>query len=405
MKNLLKILTVGLLLVPFSMNSFSRPQTSPRFVAFDGARGSVVQNKRYIVPYILATREARQLGDVPNSILQEPQTHWNGYIWQNNAGDLLFENIADYGDWLWASNLYRNGDTLAERPGKYTWRNIFIAPTEGYTSMKFGTREYNAPQREFYDCDFYAIPVEHGIYVSNYEGTVVDNCTFVRIGSQGVQFTHRADPYQQYGADNRPYSEKPLHILKDSHFIDCAQGGARPSYNASYFNPGSPEFPGTLLIENCSFVCKWIEPEGYFQNYSTGALVVSPMQGNDPLVSNFMELVQVKNCLFDFTKGDRNLINIRSTDTVIFEDCCFIARDHMQPFVDIDLPNEYTADSKTQRIILRNCVSVGDVKLRVWRRDPVFFEYDFVEFDLNTYGEEVIIDGITGEIISSGPYN
>ena len=77
----------------------------------------------------------------------------------------------------------------------------------------------------------------------------------------------------------------------------------------------------------------------------------------------------------------------------------------MQPFIDIDQPNEYTADSKTQRIIVRNCVSVGDVKLRVWVRDPVYLEYDFVEFDLNTYGEEIIIDGITGDIISSGPYN
>ena len=394
MRNITKIIALGLLLVPFAINASSRSKPDLSFVAHNGARGTSDQNKRYIVPRILASRSSRTIGDLGDII--------QGQNWFED--DWIFEDIECYANWLWASNLHKNPD-LGERPGKVIWKNVSVTtqPDPYYASMKWGTREYNAPQREFIDCDFYAIPKEHGAYVSNYEGTLVDNCTFVRMGSQGVQFAHRPMDYQQYGPDTRAYSEKPLHILRDSHFIDCAQGGTRPSYNASYFNPGSPTFPGTLLIENCSFVCKWLEPR-YDGFQSTGALVVTPMQGNEVLDANFMEVVCVKNCLFDFTDPDRSMINIRSTDTVIFEDCCFIVRDTLRGKVDIDSPTEYLGDSKTQRIILRNCIALGGTKLRVFKRGASSWN-DFIEHDLNTYGKEVIINGETGEVISSGAYN
>lgn len=398
------MLAMGLLVVPFALIGFSKPQTGPEFVAFDGARGTPEMNKRYIVPYKLTTRKPRQVSDQPGNILQEPGSHWNGYTWMNDSGDLLFEDVEIYGNYTWASNLFRNGDTLAERPGKYTWRNIFVTAAPGNVGMKWGTREWNTPQREFIDCDFFAIPKEHGLYISVYEGTLIDGCTFIRMGSQGIQIVHRTSGEPPYGVtgDNRPYAEKPLHILRDSHFIDCAQGGSRPSYNASYFNPGSSEFPGTLLIEDCSFVCKWVEPEGYYNSLSTGALVVAPMDPEGPLESNFMELLQVKNCLFDFTRGNRGIANIRATDTVIFEDCCFIARDHSQPHINIDKNNANMGNGKTQRIIFRNCIGIGGVTVKVHVGPDLS---QTVSHDINTLGQELIIDGITGQIISSGSYN
>ena len=397
MKKLLNIIAVGLLLVPFALSSDDtrRLGSNLRFVAHEGARNSVEQNKRFIAPYILSTRDSKTLGTIGNTMVSD---------WAE--GDVVFEDVSDYTDVgrQWSANVFKNSD-LAQRPGSYSWKNCLVTPSVSpyNAGMKWGLRGYNVPHCEFIDCDFFAIPQEHGLYISNYEGSVVDNCTFIRVGSQGVQFAHRSSPYQQYSADNRPYKKKPIHILRDSHFIDCAQDGTRPGYNASYFNPGSSEFPGTLLIEDCSFVCKWIRPVGYFQSLSTGALAVTPMQGNEPLTDNFMELVYVKNCLFDFTRGNRGIVNIRSTDTVIFEDCCFIARDHSQPNLNIDSYTQHMGTSKTQRIILRNCVGVGGVKIRVFQRTPNSSQV--VSHDVNTYGREVIINGETGQVISSGAYN
>ena len=400
MKKIRTVIAAGLLAVPFALNNSSKADitnqdTRVSFVAHRAARNSVEQNKRFVVPSILASRDSRTVGTIGNTMVSD----WT-------EGDIVFEGISDYTGVgrQWSANIFRNSD-LARRPGTYTWKNCFVAPSVNpyNAGMKWGLRGYNVPQCEFVDCDFFAIPKEHGLYISNYEGTLVDNCTFVRMGSQGVQFAHRPLDYQQYSADNRPYESKPLHILRDSHFIDCAQGGSRPSYNASYFNPGSPAFPGTLLVEDCSFVCKWTQPVGYYQSLSSGALVVTPMQGNDPLSDNFMELVYIKNCLFDFTRGNRAIVNIRATDTVIFEDCTFIARDHSQPNLNIDNYTDMMGTAKTQRVIIRNCIGIGGVKLRVYERTPNTSQY--VEHDVNTYGREIVIDGEDGQMISFGPYN
>lgn len=368
-----------------------------RFRAHDCVENTAAQNKRYIAPHILAARSPRDSDFIPGNILQEPGKHWNGYQWQNDSGDLVYENFTLEATSQWGSNLFRNGDTLDRRPGNYIWRNAYIGPEmDPFNSgMFWGTREFNTPHREFIDCDFFGIPKEHAIYVDVYEGTVVDRCTFIRVGSQGVQFTHRELPFGQYGASNRSYEAKPLHVLKDSHFVDCAEGGARRSYNASYFNPGNPDYPGTLRVENCSFVTEWLEPAGWFKNRSTGALVVTPMQGNRPITSNIMELVEIKNCLFDFTDPDRSIVNIRSTDTIVVEDCTFLTRGKSWgAAVSIDSPNGYTADTKARRIIVRNCVAEGNTQLKVTVDDGE------VSHNLHTPGKELIIDGETGAVIS-----
>ena len=378
----------------------STQSITSRFKAHDCAKQTATENKRYIAPYMLKSRAARVDGlEQPGNILQEPGKHWNGLTWKNADGDLVFADRVRTVEGQRGSSLYRNND-LAKRPGKYTWKNILVQPeTEPFNSgMKWGTREYNVPEREFIDCDFFAIPREHGIYASNYADTTVDRCTFIRMGSQGVQFAHRSLPYQQYQADNRPYEESPTHTLRDSHFIDCGQGGDRASYNATYFDPGSPEHPGTLKVDGCSFVANWDETKDGYK--STGALVVTPMGGTGPLTSNFMTRVEVTNTLFDFTAGDRSIVNIRSTDEVVFEDCVFIARNHTRPNVDIDSPAANMGRSKTKRIVLRNCVGIGNVRLRVFGPDSTGWT-DNISHDINCRGSEIVIDGETGKVISS----
>ena len=67
MRNITKILALGLLLVPFAINASSKA-TPQRFVAHNGARGTVDQNKRYIVPRILASGSSRTIGDLGDII-------------------------------------------------------------------------------------------------------------------------------------------------------------------------------------------------------------------------------------------------------------------------------------------------------------------------------------------------
>lgn len=355
-----------------------------RFTALYCARNTADQNKRLVVPHILRSRAPRTKGKIGNT-----------KTWLSD--DVVFRNVEAYAEGQWAANLFKS--TGSPRPGKYIWDNCFVStnPEPFNAGMKWGLRGYAVPECSFTDSDFFGIPKEHGLYLSNQAGTTVDRCTFIRMGSQGVQMAHRPLPYNQYQGDNRPYEAKPRHTLRGSHFIDCGQGGSRPSFTASYFNPGSEQFPGTLEIDSCSFVADWTEPryDGYL---SSGALVVSPMQGNNALSSNMMERVTIKNTLFDYTNGDRPMAIIRSTDTVVIEDCCFIARKHKRPNVDIDAINGWMGESKTKRIVLRNNVAIGGCKLRVFKREEDGGGYETV--DLNTRGVEIVIDGETGTVIS-----
>jgi len=289
----------------------------------------------------------------------------------------------------WSSNLHRK--ELVRRQGEYVWKNIGI--TGKHYALKWGTREYNAPGRSFINCDFSNIPQEHGLYVSNSASTYVDNCTFVRCGSQGVQWAHRDMPYQQYDADNMPYAARPVHVISGTHFLDCGVNGTRPSFNATYFNPGSSMFPGSVSFQDSTFVADWGKDDaGQKGNRSTGAFVVTPSQGALPpepglhMVTTF----HVNNCVFDYTRGDRPIGIVRAARGIEFQNSCFIARDHNQPYIDVNDKPEYPA---TQHIHVRNCVSQG-VYLRIWDENGVRHSHS-----LHGPKLERIYNGRTGELI------
>jgi len=183
----------------------------------------------------------------------------------------------------------------------------------------------------------------------------------------------------------------------DSHFVDCADGGTRPSFNLTYFSPGTSEFPGSIAIEDSSFVCRWDEERS--GKRSTGGLVVTPSQGNEPLAGqNMMREVFLKNCLFDFTAGDRALAELRSVDEVVFEDCAFIARDHNLPFISVDKDYGNLDGTKTKRIVFRNCRSKG-VRLNILLAANAQGQQQSVKHDIDCPGGELVFDGITGQPI------
>jgi hypothetical protein len=369
------------------------PEPEPGdFRALDAIGNDSESNKELRLPVVRAGRQSRTpvgtIGDVRRS------------DWNMGDGDLYkanMESVVPQGYSQWSSNLHKK---MEVRPGKYTWENIGVAPGPGATQLKWGTREFNVPFRQFLKCDFTEIPREHGFYVSNYEGTEVRDCTFLRCGSQGVQFAHRPEPYQQYEGDNLPYAEPPSHVVTNCHFVDNAYKGDRPSFNLTYFNPGTSENPGSILVQDCTFVCNWPEPKFYAgkELRSTGAMVVGNMQGNQPLAGNpMMERIVLKNNLYDYTKNDRAVVELRSVEELVIEDCCFIARDSGYPLVMMDKYIEDVA-TKSKRVTIRNTHAEGGRGLRIRKLDGTT-----ASLDMHCPGEEIVIDAVEGVVLYRRP--
>jgi hypothetical protein len=387
-----------------------KPQTAPSgarmkpFKAHDGFGATAAENKNRRLPHLRANRAKR----VSAAKIPDLKT-WPGTPKVYSNLEVAVSPRAQ-----WAFNLYRprSKDLTDLSPSGYLeFRNIGIRPGRGASGLKWGSREYNAPDRRFIDCDYTEIPKEHGLYVSNSGNTLLQRCTFLRVGSQGAQWAHRPRPYQQYFADNAPYKSPPKHVVRDCHFVDCAQGGDRPSFNLTYFSPGTSENPGTILIEDSSFVCKWDKPRidnaksaSPNARYSSGAIVVTPSQGNiplDPRKGQMMKSVTLRNCLFDYTSGDRAIIELRSVDDIVIENCCFIARNHTQSSVNIDRVSGRKSalnGTKSRRIVLRNNLS-ANVKVRVGLGDGTR-NAGVVTIPLHTPGQEVVYNAVTGKEIS-----
>jgi len=357
------------------------------FNAFDYRRSTAAQNKGLMRTLRMSRGERDSVAALGDITSYEPNVTWSDL--ESTPGTTN----------QWSSNLHRK--ELVRRDGYYKWDNIGIKGL--HYILKWGTREYNAPYRQFVDCDFTDIAQEHGLYVSNSSHTFLKDCTFLRCGSQGVQFAHRALPYQQYDADNMPYSNPPRHGVVGCHFVDNAYKGTRPSFNLTYFSPGTSEMPGTLLVKDSVFVCNWDE-ERYDGKRSTGAMVVTPGQGNEPLdgrLGPMMEKVTIDNCLFDYTAGDRAIVDIRSTDTILLENSVFIGRDHTQPVIRVDRDRHARFNGATSgEVIIRNCVGVG-VELQIMRPSiDGSSKQESVFFDINTTGQEAVIDVNSCEIVS-----
>lgn len=367
-------------------------ESAPPFVALDCFNNGPGKNKQAALPRLRGSRAPRKRVETIGDVKQ----------WRKGTSVVRrdLESVVPKGYSQWSSNLHKQGRQL--RGGSYTWENIGVTAAPDARQLKWGTREYNCPDRVFRDCDFTRIPQEHGLYVSNYGDTTLEGCTFLKVGSQGAQWAHRSLPYQQYDADCLPYQEPPMHLVRDCHFVDCGYKGTRPSFNLTYFDPGTSEMPGTLVVEDSSFVSYWPEArkDG---SLSTGAIVLAHMAGTPPLdaeVGPMMKSVTLRNVLIDFTHGDRPLVEVRSAGELVIEDCAFIARDHPQPFVMIDrgAAGDDLGGTKTERIVLRNNRSRNvTIRLVLSGADGGPAE---VELPLACPGEERVYSGVTGNLIS-----
>lgn len=263
-----------------------------------------------------------------------------------------------------------------------------------HTGMKWGMRRLDLGDTYVGDCDFFDIPQEHGIYDSLGAHGYYRGCTFKNIGSQAIQFAYRDAPYGQYSPDNDPFTKDPIIVVEDCHVVDSGQQGTRPSFAYTFFDPGTVEHPGTLILRDTTYVCDWDTPRStyYGDLHSTGGLVVHQYQqlSED---SPATKLVVLTNTLWDATKGDRPIVAIRGTEEIVLHDSCFIARgEHRYPFVDID--GDFDANS-SGKVIIDNCVSPGPtpVMLRV-RRENIC--------SMHQPGRRVVVDVKSGEIVEEG---
>jgi len=124
---------------------------------------------------------------------------------------------------------------------------------------------------------------------------------------------------------------------------------------------------------------------------------VGNMQGNEPLSGHpMMESVTIRNSLFDYTRTDRSVLSLRSIETLLIEDCAFILRDCTQALLTVD---KYLEDDsvKTKTITIRNTHAEGGlVKI-------MLAGGGFQMQDIHCPGEEIVISGTTGEIMSRSP--
>lgn len=334
----------------------------------------------------LRVRELRALRGPRTDLAYLPDVTRND--WPEDLGRLVFEDMelsSEPGHRQWIQNLHK-GELVPRSPVVY--RNVgFTGPDQ---QLKWGVRGFNPGDLFVSDCDFTAIKREHGMYISTGNNTSVNGCTFLRVGSQGLQFVNRDVAYQQYGADNLTPSKHTSHLVEDCHFVDCGYRGDRPSFNLTYFDPGTNEYPATVKVKDSSFVSNWATP-GLKGNYSTGGMVISHYNTEDPSV-NPVGSVLIQNSLFDFASGDRAIATIRGANTILIEDSCFIARAHNLPFIDINSKTDFTAE----HIFVKNCRS-KNVKIRLWKDGDII-----AKVHLDCPGTGYHIDGATGVVRRTG---
>jgi len=363
------------------------PPGPGEFKAIDRAEKTAAENKLWRYPDILASRTGR-VSDSPGDIRRGQWTQ----------GDLVMENMESVVTGQWHSNMHVD---TAPRPGKYIWKNIECrSAIEDVWATKnlWGAREHYVPERLVDDCDF-SFMKEHGLYISPQEGSTVRRSTFVKVGSQGLQYAHRPVAKGSSYANNHSYTADPVYIVDDCHMVDCGRFAGRGSFSLTYFTCGNVDHPGTFKVSNSSFVANWDQPNNdYFGDYhSTGAMVVTAGSWDDG--SNWSggcqtKLIELKNNLYDYTTPDRSILSLRSFEDLVIEDCVFLMRNNSRghPGLKVD---SYVDDPTilSKMITLRNVYAPG-VSGKVNGAGT---------FSMHCPDEELKIDARTGTVISRRP--
>ncbi len=330
------------------------------------AARSSKENKATYLPKKRATR-----------VRSDQRTRGTGYTFEAgkapDIGDVDF-----YAEWQWCLNVARGGGkfrgakagTIA-KTGHVDLARLTIQPdksTMAKDEMKWGMRRYNLGDVTVVDCDFTDIVKEHGIYDNLAGHGLYRGNTFKNLGGQAIQLAYREYPYAQYWADNMPFTAPPLILLEDNHAVDCGQNAGRSGFAWTFFDPGTFENPGRVVVRGCTFVNEWdftrtaggqmVGAEHPNAIRSPGGLVLNhytPRPKDIPMSAPryATEVFVMDACLFDIAQGSNPVVAVRGVGTILIEDSCFIARRHKDPGFHVDdAPGQPSG-----KIVIENCVS------------------------------------------------
>jgi hypothetical protein len=229
---------------------------------------------------------------------------------------------------------------------------------------KWGARLYNLRSTLFSDTIIRNIEEEHGLYVGRAGDMRIERCTFLNLGSQGYQDAQREIDSIEGRLANVPCL---LEII-DSKFDHCAMPqGSRQSWNCTIFGfdenlrqwypdgpliltaQGAPQkghFVRSLtdvIVSGCTFIGKDYPhvASGNRLCDSTGGLLIGERWNAD-----------VSNCVFDFNKPDREVIQLKDVQNATITNCELTDGDIV--LVDMD------GDS----VNISGCKGPGDIRRR-----------------------------------------
>lgn len=312
--------------------------------------------------------------------------------------------------WLWALNVAL-GLEPNQKTGNVDIERCTFAPGEKTPGLEFdpardmnwGMRRYNLGDTYVGMCDFSDIPQEHGIYDSLAGHGLYYSLTFKSLGSQAIQMAYRDKPYAQYSADNHPWTKRPVISIEDCHAVDCGDGGRRPGFVYSLFDPGNAEYPGAVLMRNTTSVSAWgfarnadraRVPLGDLNDPNTNraskGFVVHQFQQHTGAYGQTTDVLLQFNCLFDHTRPDGMLGAVRGVHTILFLRSGYLARGgSKQPYIDID---DDPSANHSRWVVIHDCHSPtdGEVHLRVRGR---------VVCSMHQPGRTVVVDVTRGAVV------
>ena len=171
------------------------------------------------------------------------------------------------------------------------------------------------------------------------------------------------------GVDGGALTGRPVVVVEDCHAVDCGRDASRAGFTWTFFDVGSIRHPSTIVLRNTTTVHAWPAPRaGGAQNVrAPGALVVHQYQQPSAKPGRYaVDRLVIDDCLFDLTRGDKPLAAVRGVGSILIEDSCFLARDHGQPFFDVD----DVEGRPSGKIVIENCVSPAPhgvtLRIRGW---------------------------------------
>ncbi len=165
-----------------------------------------------------------------------------------------------------ATRQYNDEGRLIPREHDLLMDNVWLSgPWDAEsTGAKWFVRMSNIPQARISrmrvvgsDLGGVNFPTEHAVYLDVSGAVSITDCLFENLGGHGVYLTNRAYDYEQYGFLSLPFTEKPSWFCDNVVVLNCEQDASKSAFNFTFYDPGSYEHPGDVVVRNCVSIQAW----------------------------------------------------------------------------------------------------------------------------------------------------